>query len=477
MPNSFAVLILLVWPLIGVVIFRMIKDREQAIIATVVWSFLFLPSGVGFDLPGLPPLGKQAIPVLVLLGLLLTNRDPSGNSIVPDRWLVWLVMISYVGGRFLTVMTNPDAIYMADFRIPGLTMHDAVSSLVRSMIFLIPFLIGYGFLYTKTAQFKLLYTLLIGCLIYSVILLIEIRLSPQFHIWVYGFFPHSFLQQVRGDGFRPVGFLSHGLYAAFFVMTCCIAASILMKEQKFARKLREITKIRMHLGLVAAYLFVLLVLCKSLGALILGVCLLPCVLFLSPKMQVRVAALLVTIALAFPILRGNDLFPTETILGMVSTIDERRADSLLVRIKNEDELLARAKERPIFGWGSWGRNRIYSERTGRDISILDGYWVGVIGTAGWVGFLSLFGFLAIPVFLILRRYRGKETANLSPLTSGMCLLVAANMVELLPNSTLFPWTWLMAGALWGHAVKEFRQAEAEDAPRPELQPPRRRTIL
>ena len=36
---------------------------------------------------------------------------------------------------------------------------------------------------------------------------------------------------------------------------------------------------------------------------------------------------------------------------------------------------------------------------------------------------------------------------------GLVLFMAINMVELLPNSTLPPWTWLIAGSLVGSAYK------------------------
>lgn len=471
MPNNFALLALIAWPLVGILIFRMVKDREQAIITTFVWSYMFLPSGVGFDFPGLPPLEKQNIPALVLLLLLVFYKNKC-DYIVPRERLILLFLLSYIIGRFITAVINDDPIYVASIIIPGTRLYDAISGVVLSVIFLIPIIIGYNFLYTKDAQFKILFTILSVGLLYSIILLIEIRLSPQFHIWAYGFFPHSFLQQVRGGGFRPVGFLGHGLYAAFFVMSCVAAACILLKEQNFSRKLQVVTRIRMNLGMVAIYMFVLLILCKTLGSVILGVFLVLCITLLSPMAQVRIAAVLVSIAILFPILRGNDLFPTETMLSVAGAISEKRQASLNTRFLNEDKLLAKAKERPIFGWGSWGRNRIYSQRTGRDVSIVDGYWVGIIGTAGWIGFLALFGFMAMPVYLIIRRYKGEEQANLSPITSGLTLLLAINMIELLPNSTLFPWTWLIAGALWGHAVKASPVGGEL-----EILPKRSRTIL
>ena len=40
-------------------------------------------------------------------------------------------------------------------------------------------------------------------------------------------------------------------------------------------------------------------------------------------------------------------------------INEERAHSLEYRLENEDLLIAKALQRPIFGWGGWGRNCVY----------------------------------------------------------------------------------------------------------------------
>lgn len=475
MPNNFALLALIAWPLIGVLIFRTFKDREQAIIASLVWSYLFLPSGVGFDLPAVPPLDKESIPAVFLLLIIILSKKTLKNPVFKGK-IIWMLLVLLVLGQFFTVLNNTDPISTLNYVIPGARLRDAISSVSRSVILLIPFLIGFIFLFNKDSHFKLIYTILLTCIFYSVIFLIEIRISPQFHSWVYGFFPHSFAQQFRSGGFRPVGFFGHGLAAAFFVMQCFAIACILLKEKRFSKRLPEVAKIRIHLGLVALYLFVVLILCKSLGSLILGIFLGFCILLLRPKSQVRIAAVLVSVAILFPMLRSNDLVPTSAILSFAGSISEERAESLLVRFTNENDLLARARERPVFGWGGWGRNLIYSEETGRNISIVDGYWIGLIGTVGWVGFLAVFGLLAIPVFMILRKYRGDGDTNLSPITSGICLLLAVNMIELLPNATLFPWTWLFAGALWGHAV-HVGEDEFGQASQLSLKATRSRTIL
>ena len=53
--------------------------------------------------------------------------------------------------------------------------------------------------------------------------------------------------------------------------------------------------------------------------------------------------------------------------------------------------------------------------------------------------------LARIVALPVRAYR----LVLSPWVGGLALILGANMMDLLPNATQIPFTWLMAGALLG----------------------------
>jgi hypothetical protein len=109
-------------------------------------------------------------------------------------------------------------------------------------------------------------------------------------------------------------------------------------------------------------------------------------------------------------------------------------------------LLARAAERPILGWGGWGRARIYDPVTGEDLSVTDGRWVIVIGQHGWVGYAAEFGLLALPVLLLLRRRGDGVQAS-----AALAMILAVNLLDLLPNATLTPLTWLVSGALLGFA--------------------------
>ena len=124
-------------------------------------------------------------------------------------------------------------------------------------------------------------------------------------------------------------------------------------------------------------------------------------------------------------------------------------------------MLDKALDRPLFGWGAWGRSRVFDSDSGADITISDGHWVGVLGVGGWVRYLFEFGLLCVPLILLFLRCRqydiGMESAILA-------LVLAANLIDLIPNSGLTPLTWIIAGALWGRLELGRIEAEAETGP-------------
>jgi hypothetical protein len=280
-------------------------------------------------------------------------------------------------------------------------------------------------------------------------MLFEVRMSPQLNNWIYGYRASEFIQQVRGDSYRPVVFVGHGLAMAFLTMTGFVAATALWKAKE---KIFQYSA-----GAATAYLGVLLVLCRSLASLTYGVASFTLIKFVSPKMQMRAAMILVTFALCYPLLRSADLIPVETILDVAGSVNTDRADSLQTRFENERQLLARAAERFFFGWGRWGRSRVY-DRYGNDVSITDGRWIITMGQFGLFGFLAEFGLLSITVFRAAFALRFARSKSEEIFLAALALIVAVMIFDLIPNSGLNSWTWLLAGSLLGRA--EFLRATA-----------------
>ena len=396
--------------------------------------------------------------------LLLGERVPLLPASTTGRALMLLFVISPV----LTVLTNQDPIHFTLTTLPGLRIHDSIAAVVTQAIAILPLFLARRFLATEAAQREILVALVVAGLAYSVPMLVEVRLSPQINTWVYGFFQHDFIQMMRNGGFRPIVFLPHGLWVAFFALMAFVAAVGLWRFGPPQR--------RASCMAAAGYLGVVLLLCKSAAVLVYAALLLPTVWLLSARQQIRIAAALALFAVLFPLLRGADLVPVDWVVAQAEAVSEDRAASLQFRLDNEDALLARASERPLFGWGSWGRNLIHDPYSGELVSTTDGRWIIVIGTLGWCGYIVEFGLLALPLLMLAQASRTLPRRPISPYSGIIGLLLAFNMIDMLPNATLIPFTWLIAGALLGYA--EALATRPEPAPaQPEEPPAAPRTIL
>ena len=74
-----------------------------------------------------------------------------------------------------------------------------------------------------------------------------------------------------------------------------------------------------------------------------------------------------------------------------------------------------------------------------------------MGQFGIFGFVAEFGLLALSVFRAASAFRFAEFERDGVFVGVLALILAINMIDLLPNATLTPWTWLLAGALLGRA--------------------------
>lgn len=434
---------LLGWPIICLCIFAISRNFSRALIWSMLGAQLLLPVAASIKLQMVPQIDKASVANFsALLGcLIFGRRKPSGGNF--KFGLVEVLVVLTVVTPVITSQLNPDNLIFGDRFLPGVGLYDAISAAQSALIAIIPFLLARRYLRTADDCRSILVILVIAGLGYSIPLLFEIRFSPQLHNWVYGYYPSDFVQAVRDGGFRPMVFMGHGLLAAFFLMTSVLAATTLWRIRMQAGPLKP--------SIAASSLGVVLLLCKSLGALIYAIFGFIIVFFGKPKLQFRIAVVLVTISLTYPLLRSFDLFPTKMIVELARSIDNERAESLAYRFDNEDILLLRAFERPLFGWGRYGRSRVYDPDTGRDISVTDGRWIIDIGQFGLIGFLTEFGLLSICVFRAASVYRLAQSEKDQLALATLGLILSINIFDLLPNSGLIPWTWLIAGALLGQA--------------------------
>jgi hypothetical protein len=437
--NWFATLALLAWPVVALWLYKT-RPINQATLWTILGAYLLLPVGASIKLAeGIPQLDKTSIPNLAAFaGCLLTRRLRFWNGFGVAEVLLLMLLI----GPFVTSEQNGDPVVSGSRFMPSLGGYDGLSAIIGQFLFLLPFFLGRQLLKNSLDIEQIMRTLIIAGLLYSLPMLFEMRMSPQLHYWLYGYYPFGFITQMRYGGFRPTVFMENGLVTAFFAMTALVAATAFWRTQSRVRKLPPTG--------IMFYLSAVLVLCKSLGALLYGAVLVPLVRLTKPRLQIRVAMVLVSIAVSYPLLRTADLVPTKYVFDAATSISEKRADSLQVRFDNERQLLTRASQRLLFGWGRWGRSRVYDEN-GKDVSITDGHWIITLGQFGIFGFLAEFGLLAWPVFRAASALRFAESERDSIFLGALGLIIGVTMIDLLLNAPLSPWIWLLAGALLGRA--------------------------
>lgn len=450
------------WPIISLILFATL-GREKGLIWTVIVGYLLLPEGVKFDLPGLPPYDKRlAISLSACLGAAFFWKKlswPEATPYVEGGYRLKLVftglMVLAIFGMVMTVRDNGfniinDGKWFFVFR-PALSMRDVIGMMSETLTFMVPFFLAWRLLKTPQHHRHVMLVLVITGCICAVLALFEMRMSPRLNVSIYGYFPHDWLQHIRGGRFRPVIFLRHGLWLALFLLTAALAAYALVREHKsFDQKV-------MFLG-SAVFITAVLLLSPNLGAAVLLFLFLP-VVFLSRAIQVRVISTVTIIFLAFPVVRQAELLPIDSILSFFAKISEERASSLEFRFDNEDDLLARAAEKPLFGWGGWNRSRVVNE-FGVDTTVADGLWIIVLSQRGWVGYISFFAILTLPLLLLRHAARKNPPPHT---TMVMGIILAANLVYLVPNSALSPIGWLLSGAIAGFvAWKEVPSEKTEE---------------
>lgn len=440
MGNGFAYFMLAFWPVLTLYLYST-RSVQKATLWGMLGGFLILPVRTVVDLPWIPPLDKYSIPVLsVLVGCRFVANKRIG--FFDNKGVLKLLVILLLVSPLITVMNNKEAIVKWGLFLPGLTNHDAVSVIVNQLLFVAPFFVGRRFFRSYEDQLLLFKTMVLAGLVYSLFILFEVRMSPQLHTWIYGYFPHSFAQQIRFEGFRPVVFIGHGLEVAFFI-TLVLISSVAMWVSQY-----KIGPFRPKYTTV--YTLFILFLCKSVAAFIYGLFSLLVVGFMSSKRVVYIALFLASLAVLYPIMSITHFFPHQTVIELAKAYDEERAQSLEFRFNNEAILLEHANEKTYFGWGGWGRNRIYDEE-GRDISVTDGTWIIQFGQFGWAGFVAMFGLMYLTIIKAGKALKNLHEKKEQQLLAVHALIVAVVMVDQLPNSSLVPFYWLIIGILFGRS--------------------------
>jgi hypothetical protein len=434
-PNLLAYGMILLWPIIAILLYKRF-DTVTATFWTIVGGYMFLPVRTAIDLPMVPAIGKDEISAIAaFIGCRFIKNEKialfGGNTV--QKSLIFLLLIL----PFINVFFNMAPMFDGRSWIKGLTSYDAASQVIAQYLNLLPFVIAISIVNSSDDLEKIVRLLVIAGLIYSILILVEIRLSPQLHTWIYGFFPHSFAQQIRMGGFRAVVFMGHGLMVAIFCFVCVCAAAIQLKIGKQNEKVRNVY--------IFLYLVVILILQKSVGAIGMGLVIGYSILFLYRSQQVLIIKVIVAIFFLYPTFSILNLVPYDAIVSFINDFSADRAQSTNFRFTNEIELIQHAYQKLFIGWGGWGRNQFYN-------SVTDGYWLIVYGRYGAIYFYALFILFIMGVVNGVSKTSTNKNEQIVFL--GLSLILAGVLFDQIQNASLgSSWFWFLSGSLSASMTK------------------------
>ena len=443
--NFFATFILATYPLFVVVLFLTCRRAVVATTAALLISEMVLPPGYTLPLSSPVWLGKDVIPnISCLLCAVLFGRGALRRA-KPFRGLEFFFLLAVIGD-FFTVATNRDPIqYGANVLLPGEKLTDVFSESIRLLAEAwIPFFLGRTLFRSSRDLVTLARMLAIAAIVYTLPIMIELRLSPLFNIWVYGYGTfREFNMAIRWGGYRPQVLMGNGIVMSMFMLACTVMTIALARVKKRVGRLPMVP--------LCIYLLVILVLCKSTGSIVYAFLLLPLLTLASPRRMLLFAAILCSFVLIYPLLRFGNVLPIEKVGSLFTSLSPDRAESLQYRFDMEQRFLDLTRTRPWFGMGGYGRNFVYDRQTGRADTVVDGAVIATLSSRGLVGFLTHFSPLVMTVILARRRGKKLRQRTNRLLLASLAVICAVILFDQIINAVQPPVFTLMLGALYGLA--------------------------
>jgi hypothetical protein len=243
--------------------------------------------------------------------------------------------------------------------------------------------------------------------------------------------------------------MEHGLAVGMWMMAATLIGVWLWQT----KVIKELWGIPVSWLVVA--LFITFVLVKSTGAYVylgLGIA----ILFLARWFGTALPLLLLIVGLSSYVYMGaTGTFSGDQIVTFVSQGNQERGQSLEFRFTNEKMLSEKGRERIIFGWGGWGRSRVYDE-DGKDISVTDSLWIIEFGNHGLVGLIGLTASLLLPVLsFYMLRYSARSWSHpkVAP-AAALSVVLALYMLDSVLNAMFNPVFIFLSGGLSGIVLQE-----------------------
>jgi hypothetical protein len=436
-------ILVVLWIPIGVYAFAR-YPRPVAVLLVAIAGTLFLP-----EIQWAPTQPDAPRPVRLPM-LELTKF----NSISYALLIGWLM---FDGGRLGHVRWS-----LADAPALALAVVPAVSSAVNGLsandVFFelraavlgwgVPYLIARVYLGGADGCRTAIVALALGGIVYIPFCLFEIRLSPVLHYKVFGFQQHSFLQTIRLGGYRPMVFMQHGLAVGIFMASATVALFWLWWSRLWPT-LHLPDWLRNWPGLWLAVLAGTTLLCKSFGALALGIGA-AVALVAGDRFRISLAVwALLAVPPAYVLTRTTGSVPAQRIVELIGgQVNAERTESFEYRVINEDKFMAAMGNNVLFGMGGGGRAHP-KDHIGRPI-IADGLWIIQYFNAGAAGLAALIGYFLLPVLRFLLLCPGPTWSHPQVAPAAVAAVISAIlMIDCLLNSMLNPFLVMLPAVLNG----------------------------
>ena len=383
-----AQLVIIAWIPFVIYLFHRFPSQKAVVISFII-GLLFLPQKVEFSLPFIPNYTSVSANCYgILIGTCL--YDMRRFRSYKFGWLD-LPMIIWCLCSFGSSISN------------GLGVYDGLSASLETMvIYGVPYFLGRIYLNNLTGMRQLAIGIFLGGLVYVPFCLLEVAISPQLHHMVYGYHGiGQFIQSMRYGGFRPNVFMQHGLSVGMWMMAATLIG-IWLWQANVIRKIGGFNLI-FHIAWYVLVLLVTFLLVKSTGAyfyLLFGMV----ILFAAKWLRTALPLLILIVMISSYIFLGA----TGALIGersdkIVAIAQDitgpDRARSLEFRLDNEELLGEKARQRMVFGWGGWNRNRVFDyNHQGElvDITTTDSLWIIAFGVNGVIGLIAIFGSSLLP---------------------------------------------------------------------------------
>ncbi|MEQ9237516.1 O-antigen ligase domain-containing protein [Coleofasciculus sp. E2-BRE-01] len=415
---------------------------QWAVVISFILAWQFLPQA-SYPLPGLPDYTKMSA---TCYGILLA-------TLIYDVGRFQSFKFGWLDVPMLIWCFSPLASSLSN----NLGLYDGLSASFGQIVqWGIPYFIGRIYLNNWAGLQKLAIGIFLGGLIYVPLCLYEIRMSPQLHAMVYGFAPTNFLMTIRYGGYRPIVFMRHGLTLGMWMMAATLIG-IWLWRSGLLKKLWGIP-----MSWLVAVLLITFVLVKSTGAyiyLFFGVA----ILFLTRWFRTTFPLLLLVVSISSYLFLGatgnftGDM-KNQLVSFLADVTTQERAESLEFRLDNEELLGDKARQRPIFGWGGWGRSRVYDYNWAGelvDVSITDSFWIITFGTNGSIGLISIMAARLLPPACFCLRYPAHSWSNPKVAPSAvLAVVLTLYVMDGLLNAQPNPVYTVVHGGLAGLMLNE-----------------------